>query len=127
MDETLTPVDENKKNAVSDKSQKDWTMVTHLSGLVSFVGIPGIVGPLVAWLVKKDEMPRVDFAGKEAINFHLTMLIVAAISGALTVILIGFVGLIVVWLFSIIFPIVAAIKANEGEDYVYPFSWRLIT
>ena len=127
MDETGIRVDENKKAEVSIKAQKDWTMVTHLSGLVSFFGIPGIVGPLVAWLIKKDDMPRVDFAGKEAINFHLTMLIAAAISGALTVILIGFIGLFLVWLFSIIYPIVGAMKANNGEDYVYPFTWRLIS
>lgn len=127
MDESLTPVDEDRQAIVDQKAQNDWTMITHLSGLVSLVGIPGIVGPLIAWMIKKDEMPRVDFAGKEAINFHLTMLIVAAISGALTIILVGFVGLLLVWLCSIVFPIVAAVKANGGEDYVYPLTWRLIT
>ena len=96
MNETGFTVDENKKAEISAKAQKDWTMLTHLSGLISFFGIPGIIGPLIAWLIKKDDMPRVDFAGKEAINFHLTMLIVAAISGALTVIFIGFIGLFLV-------------------------------
>ena len=101
-------------------------MVTHLSGLVSFLGVPGIVGPLVVWLIKKDEMQRVDFAGKEAINFHLTMLIAAAISALLVFVIIGFFGLILVYIFSIIFPIVGAMKATNGEDYMYPFALRLI-
>ncbi|NNE90830.1 MAG: DUF4870 domain-containing protein, partial [Verrucomicrobiales bacterium] len=72
-------------------------MLTHLSGLVALLGIPGVVGPLIAWIIKKDEMPRVDFAGKEAINFHITMLIIAVISVPLCLVLIGFVTLLLAY------------------------------
>merc|ERR1712023_311940 len=69
-----TPTDDPYANLPSDpaKQEKDWAMITHLSGLCSAIGIPSFVGPLVCWLLKKDEFAKVDLAGKEALNFQLS-------------------------------------------------------
>jgi uncharacterized Tic20 family protein len=86
-----------------------------------------VIGPLVIWLIKKDESAFVDDQGKEALNFQITMLIGYVVSGALTMAVIGCVLLPIVLLVDLIFSIMAALEANKGVRYRYPFALRLIT
>jgi len=95
-----------------------WGMLSHLTGLVGFIG------PLVVWLIKKEEFPFVDEQGKEALNFQITMLIYFIVAGLTTFICIGFVLTPAVWVADVVFLIIAAIKANDGYHYRYP--WPLI-
>ena len=109
------------------KEEKTWGMLCHLlalSGLIIPVGV--ILGPLIMWLVKKDESEFVDYHGKESLNFQITMLIGIIIGFITSVIFIGFIIITACGLLSLIFAIIAAIKANEGERYEYPFALRLI-
>lgn len=109
------------------KEEKTWAMLCHLlalSGLIIPIG--AILGPLIMWLVKKDESEFVDYHGKEAINFQITMLIGIVIGFITSVIFIGFIIIVACGLLSLIFTIIAAIKANEGDRYEYPFALRLI-
>ena len=112
---------------VVDADAKRWGMLCHLTALVQVFGPPSILGPLVVWLVKRNELPFVDDQGKEAVNFHLT-LIIAALVLSPTVCLggIGVPILIALGLAGLVLSIVAAVKANGGEFYRYPFSMRLI-
>ena len=58
------------------EEEKTWGMLCHLlalTGLVIPIGV--IVGPLIMWLVKKDESEFVDYHGKESLNFQITMMI----------------------------------------------------
>jgi uncharacterized Tic20 family protein len=111
-----------------------WAMACHLLGLAGYFGngIGSIVAPLILWLVKKDELPIVDRHGKEALNFNISVTLYA-----LALVLIMFVtlgvgaliaipALIVLGLFHLIATIIAAIKANQGEDFRYPLTLRLI-
>ena len=109
------------------QEQKTWGMIAHLSSLAGLI-IPlgNVIGPLVVWLIKKDTMPFVDDQGKEALNFNITVFIAAVVSGLLTLILIGFLLLLVVGLGWLVLTIMAGIKANEGQSYRYPFTLRLI-
>lgn len=108
--------------------ERQWAMFAHLSALLGLVtaGWACFLGPLVIWLVKKDTMPFVNDQAKEALNFNITVMIAGAICWILVFVLIGFVllwALAIVW---IVFTIIAAIKANEGVAYRYPFALRLI-
>lgn len=105
---------------------KNYAMILHLTGLSVFIGIPGFVGPLVMWLIKKEDSPYIDQQGKEALNFHLSMLIWIVISAILIIILIGIVGIIVFALLEVIFSVLAALKAANGEDYHYPLAIRFL-
>lgn len=107
-------------------SENDWALLTHLSGLCILASIPSFLGPLVFWLIKKNEMPLVDRAGKEAVNFQLTMLIVQMISIPLVFIGVGFITLPAAAVLSIVFAIVAGMEANKGNDYRYPLTIRFI-
>ena len=103
-------------------------MFAHLAALIGFV-IPfgSFIGPLVVWQMKKAEMPFVDEQGKEALNFQITVAIALVVCFVLSFILIGLLLLPIVGIGALIFTIVAALKANAGEAYRYPISWRLVS
>lgn len=113
-------------NGVSAE-EKQWGMFAHLAALAGIV-IPlgNLLGPLIVWLVKKDTMPFVADQGKEALNFNITVFIAAFASGILTLVLIGFLLLIVVGIAWLVLTILAALAANKGETYRYPFTLRLV-
>lgn len=107
--------------------EKTWAALTHASALSTFIiGVGFIVGPLVMWLIKKDEMPFVDEAGKEALNFNLSWLIWALISFVLWLVIIGILISIVLGIAWVVLTIVAAVKASNGEHYRYPLTIRFI-
>ncbi len=58
-----------------------------LAGLV--VPFGNILGPLIMWLVKKDESAFVDDQGKEALNFNITISIAGFIAFLLMFVVIG--------------------------------------
>jgi uncharacterized protein len=95
-----------------------------LAGLVIPFG--NIIGPLVVWLMKKNEIPFVDDQGKESLNFQITIAIALVVSFLLVFVLVGFLLLPAVGIFGLVFTIIAGIKANEGQTYRYPFAIRLI-
>lgn len=95
--------------------------IAHLSALAGLL-LPGanILGPLVVWLARKDSMPYVDEQGREAINFNITACIVGLLS------LVVFVLAPVVAVAWIVLVIVAAVRAQRGERWRYPFCLRLV-
>lgn len=112
-----------------------WNMLCHLSALLCLIGIPfgNVLGPLIVWQIKKNEFPSVDVHGKASVNFQISVSIVLICGAMLAFLLhffcIGFllfpiVGLI--GLGAIILAIIAGIKANNGEDFKYPWSLELI-
>ncbi len=111
--------------AVGDASQDDRTiaMLTHLSGIIL-----SFIVPLIVWLINKDK-PEKGFLidqSKEALNFQITLLFGFIIGTILTVILIGALLNLILWIVCIIFSIIAGLAANRGEAYRYPFAIRLI-
>lgn len=104
------------------------SMLCHLSALAGLIFPFGfILGPLIVWLVKKDQYPEVDRQGKDALNFHISMLIYLAISAVLVLILVGIVLLIALGVFSLVMIIVASVKSNNGERFEYPLSLKIIS
>lgn len=103
------------------KDAKTWAMIGHLSGIIF-----SFLGPLVVWLIQKDQMPFVNDQGKEALNFQITVLIAWVAAGVLSLVGIGLVLGPVVWLGNMILCIMAGVKANEGVAYRYPICLRLI-
>ncbi|SDG95699.1 DUF4870 domain-containing protein [Nonomuraea jiangxiensis] len=97
-------------------------MLSHLLGL-----LVSWIGPLIIYLMKKDESPYVRDQAAEALNFQLTMFIGYVIAGFLTLLFIGFLLFPVIWILSLIFHIQAAMATNKGRNYRYPFAIRMIT
>ncbi len=103
-------------------------MLCHLAAFSGFVGIPlgHILGPLIVWLVKREESPFIDAHGKESLNFQISMTIYYIVSAILIIVVIGFLFLAVLFVFQIIVIIVAAIRANNGVEYRSPMTLRFI-
>jgi len=114
-------------SGVPSNEEKQWALFAHLSALIGYI-IPfgSIIGPLIIWQVKKNEMPFVDDQGKEALNFQITMAIAAIICIVLMLVLIGLLLIWIVGAVDLIFIVVAAISANNGQAYRYPFNLRLV-
>jgi len=110
-----------------DSDERMWAMFCHLSTFSTcFVPFGNILGPLIVWLIKKEEYPLVDDQGKEALNFQISVMIWALIAGILCFVLIGFPLLIALLVFDIVVTIMAAIQANQGNYYRYPMTIRFI-
>jgi uncharacterized Tic20 family protein len=110
-------------------------MLCHLSALAACIGIPfgNILGPLIIWQLKKNEFPSVDIHGKAALNFQITVTLAALVVGSVAFFLFFFcVGhllfplVLLIGLAGMVFAIIAGIKANNGEDYKYPWSLELV-
>lgn len=112
---------------IPEKEECTWGMFCHLVVFTGYI-IPfaSVLGPLILWLIKRDEMPFVDDQGKESLNFQITMLLATIVSALLIFILIGFVLIVVVLIFQLVVVIIASIKANEGVYYRYPLCIRFI-
>jgi uncharacterized Tic20 family protein len=107
---------------------RTWTVLCHASALLGFF-IPWgghILAPLVVWLIKRGDAAGVDEHGKESLNFQISMLIYNIIAGILCLILIGFVLLPILHVLNVIFVILAALRASEGELYRYPITIRFL-
>ena len=117
-------------NEELNKDARMWAMFCHLAGLAGFLPIVPVIGsiiaPLVIWQMKKDDFKFVDEQGKEAVNFQISILIYALVAGLLCFVCIGFVLLPGVYIFDLVFLLIAAIKANDGRQYRYPLTIRFI-
>jgi uncharacterized Tic20 family protein len=99
---------------------KTWAMLAHLSPLVGL----GFLGPLIIWLIYKDKSPFVCDQAKEALNFSLAVLIAVLVLCATCI---GIIVAPVVSIGAIVYGIMAAIDANKGTWYRYPYTIRMIT
>jgi uncharacterized Tic20 family protein len=134
MAEIQTPTPTQPPLNPNEAQARTWNMLCHLSALAGFI-IPfgNIIGPLLVWQIKKNEIPSVNVHGKAALNFQITVTIAALIGMVVAIILsfvcVGFLLIplvVLIGLAGLVFAIIAGIKANNGEDYKYPYSLQLV-
>ena len=110
------------------QDERTWGMLAHLSAFSCFLIPPlgVVIGPLIVWLIKRDQSAFVADQGKESLNFNISVLLAAFICGVLVFVLIGILLGVALFIFWLAMTIVAAIKASEGVRYRYPFTLRLL-
>jgi uncharacterized Tic20 family protein len=128
--QTQTPPPAQPPASHPQSQARMWNMLCHLAGLIPC--IPCLCTILI-WQLKKNEFPSVDIHGKRALNFQISVFLVFVASMIASVVL-SFIHL--GWLIRLLFPLVglaalvcmviAGIKANNGEDYKYPWSLELV-
>lgn len=91
--------------------------------LLCLVGFP-IIGPLIIWLMKKDQSRYLDTQGRELLNFQISYFIYAMISVVLVAALIGIVLLLAVGVASLVLTIIGIVKAADGQVYRFPLCIR---
>ena len=109
--------------------ERNFATFAHLAALSGYLllGIGWIAGPLIIWMIKKDDMPFVAQQGKEAVNFNISMFIYWTVLSFTICIGIGVIILPLLGLAHIILIVIAAMKANSGEAYRYPVTIRFIS
>ena len=109
--------------------RKDNTLlaITHLSQLLHYVtGFGGFLVPLIIWLTSRKNVEGMDEHGKAILNFQISLLIWFIICIPLCLVLIGILGLVVLGIIALIFPIINAISASSGGRPYYPLSLQII-
>ncbi|MEO8934214.1 MAG: DUF4870 domain-containing protein [Xanthomarina sp.] len=111
------------------RNDKQLIVITHLSQLLTaFTGFGGLIVPLILWATQKDKVLEMDEHGKRIINFQISLIIYAFLCiPAILLLGLGILGLLVLGLISLIFPIINAIKASNGESPKYPLSFNFIS
>lgn len=117
---TLEP--ENDLVSEQTGTTKDDRLFGMLIYLSSF--IVGFFGPLLIWLIKREDSQFVDRVGKDYLNFFVSYTIWTIISTILCIILIGFLFLFVFSILLFVFTIIGAVKAYHGKAYLPPLSIR---
>jgi len=105
------------------RDDKNMGVAVHLASFSGYI-IPlgSILGPLIVWLMKREEIDFVDQCGRNCLNFKISVMIYAVISMILMFVGIGFLLLGFLAIFDIVVTIIAAMKASEGISYQYPLS-----
>ncbi len=104
-----------------------WGLFIHLSQFFTYIiPLAGLIVPLVLWQVKKDQSAIIDRHGKIVMNWILTEFVLLLLIIPLCFILIGFPLLFILGVLGIVFPIIGAIKAGNGEVWPYPCSIRFL-
>ncbi len=120
--ETPPPLIAPPPIAKPDSNEKLLIILCHLS---LFLGV-GIIFPLIIYLVKKSESEKIAAHARESLNFHISLIIYGLASIFLCAIFIGFPLLLALMVMALVLPIMAAVKASEGNFYRYPFCLRLV-
>jgi len=133
MEDSQPPCPPSLPPKTNDASARQWIIILHLSALAGLVivGFGHILGPLIIWLLKKNEVPGLDEAGKSVLNYQISWSIwffisgvVAAVGSCLVVPLALPVGTFIAWL---TFLINGAIKASNGVNYNFPLTIRFFS
>ncbi len=133
MDDSTSPSPPPLPTNGNDVSARQWAVILHLSALAGLVivGFGHVLGPLVIWLLKKNDLPSLDAVGKNVLNFQISWSIwflvsgvVAAFGSCLIVPLALPVGTFIAWL---AFVINGAIKASNGVNVNFPLTVRFFS
>lgn len=117
-----------------DAADRSMAMIAHLSTIASWlvsVGWLSFVGPLVVWFLYKDKSAFVRQAAAGSFNFNVSMWLVNLVGWICIFTVIGiFVGvplIVISAVAQLVCHIIAAVRANKGELYDYPFQLRILS
>lgn len=118
---------EDPDKTLTREQERSWAIGLHLSLLLGLLApVLGFLAPLAIWLIKRPESPYLDAQGREVMNLIITVLIFAAVSAVLCLVLVGFVLLVGLGLACLVLPIMAAVSVSNGKDFRYPCIIRFL-
>lgn len=118
----VTETDSDKSYQVCGVQEQTWCMLMHLSQLLVYAGGFGLAVPIIMWVVSKDESDLARRHGARMMNWIISSFIYAIVAGLLCFVLVGIPLIIVLIILSVAFPIMGAMKANDGILWSYPMT-----
>ena len=119
--------DQTTEAGTADEAVRNTAVVAHLSTFAGLV-VPfgSVIGPLAVWLTRRDRDPFIDQAGREALNFGISIAIYGSVLLVAALMLVGIPVLIVGVIAWVVLASLAAAKASQGQAYRYPLTLRLV-
>ena len=110
-----------------DQEIRTTAMVAHLSSFAGLV-VPfgSVIGPLAVWLTRRDRDPFIDQAGREALNFGISIAVYGSVLLVAALMLVGIPLLIMGVVAWVVLASLAAVKASQGQTYRYPLTMRFV-
>ena len=110
-----------------DQAVRNTAVAAHLSTFAGLV-VPfgSVIGPLAVWLTRRDRDPFIDQAGREALNFGISIAIYGSLVLVAALMLVGIPVLIAGVIAWAVLASLAAVKASQGQSYRYPLTMRLV-
>ena len=109
---------------ITDQKEKNWAMLTHVAAFSLFLGIPfgNIIGPLIIYLIKKNDFEFVAEQGRDILNFQITWTLIIIISGILIIVGVGVLMLAAFGIAWFVLVLIGTITASNGNHYKYPLT-----
>jgi len=105
---------------VASQEDKTMAMLAYVLGIVT-----GFLGPLVIWLMKKDQSKFVGYHALQALLLHAVVTLGYILSAVLFIVIIGFFTMPLFGVLSLVFSIIAGLAANRGEMYEIPIIGKI--
>lgn len=121
MENDFKPATEqmNNNHRPWDMEQNTFSMLMYL---VLIFGFLGAILSIVMWATNKEKSPFVDSHGKNILNWFISSVIYAVASIILVFFCIGYFLIFGLAITHLIFIILGAIKANNGETFKFPLA-----
>ena len=115
------------RTATADEIVRNTAVAAHLATFAGLI-VPfgSVIGPLAVWLTRRDRDPFIDQAGREALNFGISIAIYGAVLLVAALMLVGIPLLMVGVVAWVVLSSLAAVKASQGQGYRYPLTLRLV-
>jgi uncharacterized Tic20 family protein len=126
-DLTAAPAMSAARAPMVDEAARTTAAAAHLSTLAGLI-VPfgSVIGPLAVWLTRRDRDPFIDQAGREALNFGITIALYGVVLLVAALLLVGIPFLIIGVVAWVVLASLAAVMASEGQAYRYPLTLRLV-
>jgi uncharacterized Tic20 family protein len=120
-------IDQSTEAGAVDQEIRNTAVAAHLSTFAGLV-VPfgSVIGPLAVWLTRRDRDPFIDQAGREALNFGISIAIYGSVLLVAALMLVGIPLLMVGVIAWVVLASLAAVKASQGQTYRYPLTMRLV-
>lgn len=105
--------------------ERTYCTLMHISQLLNY-SLIGVIVPIVMWILGKDNSVMVSRHGNRMMNWIISSFIYGCIAFVLCFFVIGFPIAIVLGILSVVFPIIAAIKANSNQAWSYPMAIKFL-
>ena len=121
LDDTNAPMQD------LNNDERTWGTIAHLGNIAGLmVPFGNILTPLLIWMFKREESEFIEEQAKEALNFQLSISVLALCCIPLVFVVVGIFFLIGLAALDFVASILAAINANEGKQFRYPLNFRWI-
>ena len=120
--------EQNPYQQPTDPEKQKWGAGIHLAALIGLLLPLGLVlGPLLVWMLKKNDNPYFDVEGKKAVNFQLTILVSAFVVVLVSLLIRPVISVaFMIGLAGVVFALMAGVMTYKGKTFNYPFSFKFI-